>query len=200
MMMGGKGDPIVVWADHDYFAEKIISKAYADGLCANNQYLTQSEASLITSLDSHDGNALNVLGTNDFSYFQYFTNAELISTYSIQSNGHSQYKNSLIILSPNTVNNWIPGVRRFAYCRIVLLSSTPRPLFNAGSAPYRASATRFYECRYAKIYVPDGSVEAWQPYVDCAAECPSWMSNNDITLHAISELSALELSKIKIPY
>lgn len=201
MMMGGKHDPIVVYANHDKIAEYIVNQQYDLGLCASNEYLTQSEAALVQTIDSGLG-GVTVLKEKDkdYSYFQWFINAQIVSTYS-----HSVY-GGFVIVPPRAINDYDLGLRRFKNSsKIVLLSHIPKPLFSAyqGSMieynrPY--GGIMLYEINDALIYVPDESFAGWQPYIDAAVNCPSWMFNTGITLHRISELSALELSKIKIPY
>ena len=200
MMMGGKGDPIVVWADHDKIAEYIVKQQYDLGLCASDKYLTQSEAALVETINS-DGKVGHISAKDaDFSYFQWFVNAEIVSTYS-----YWVYY-ALLVVPPNAINLYTPvGIKRFTSSKIVLLSSVPTPLFNYSTSqypdgPYRANVNRFYELKNSSIYVPDNSYDDWMPYIDVSQYCPSWMSNTGITLHRISELSASELSKIKIPY
>ena len=198
MMMGGKGDPIVVWADHDKIAEYIVNQQYDLGLCASNEYLTQSEAALVETINS-TGKVTSVYQKDsDYSYFQWFVNAEIVSTYSYG------ISNGFIVVPPKAINDYEKpcGVRRFRNgSKIVLLSHQPRPLFNATPATeYTARYTTFYELNGDLIYVPDDSYEGWLPYIEASVNCVSWMSNDGITLHRISELSALELSKIKIPY
>ena len=196
--MGGKGDPIVVWADHDKIAEYIVNQQYDLGLCVSNEYLTQSEAALVETINSAGKVTAISAKDMDFSYFQWFINAEIVSTYSYGIYG------GFIVVPPKAINDYQKpcGVRRFRNgSTIVLLSHQPRPLFNATPATeYTAQYTTFYELNGALIYVPDESYDGWLPYIEAAVNCPSWMRNTGITLHRISELSASELSKIKIPY
>lgn len=198
--MGGKGDPIVVWADHDKIAEYIVNQQYDLGLCASNEYLTQSEAALVQMINS-DGKVTSVYQKDsDFSYFQWFVNAQIQSTYSYVVFG------VFIIVPPRAIDDFDLGLRRLKNSKIVLLSHVPKPIFSAD----RGKATVYnriygngymtYEITNSSIYVPDDSYEGWLPYIEAAVNCPSWMGNTGITLHRISELSALELSKIKIPY
>lgn len=198
-MMGGKGDPIVVWADHDKIAEYIVNQQYDLGLCASNEYLTQSEAALVQMINLEGKVTYVNQKDSDYSYFQWFVNAEIQSTYSYSVFG------GFIIVPPRAIDDFDLGLRRFENSKIVLLSHTPKPLFSA----YRENMTEYnrlyggymtYEITNALIYVPDDSYEGWLPYIEAAVNCPSWMGNTGITLHRISELSALELSKIKIPY
>lgn len=197
--MGGKGDPIVVWADHDKIAEYIVNQQYDLGLCANNEYLTQSEAALVETINSNGKVTFVYQKDSDFSYFQWFINAKIVSTYSYSVGG------AFLVVPPRTIDDYDLGFMRFRDSKIVLLSHVPKPIFSA----YRENATvynRIYggamiqEINNSSIYVPDDSYEGWLPYIEAAVNCPSWMSNTGITLHRISELSALELSKIKIPY
>ena len=199
MMMGGKGDPIVVWADHDKIAEYIVNQQYDLGLCASNEYLTQSEAAFVQMINSTGKVTSLYQKDSDYSYFQWFVNAEIQSTYSYVVSG------GLIIVPPRAIDDYDLGLRRFQKSKIVLLSHTPKPLFSA----FQNNMTEYnrlyggymtYEITNSLIYVPDDSFAGWQPYIDAAVNCPSWMGNTGITLHRISELSASELSKIKIPY
>ena len=199
MMMGGKGDPIVVRANHDKIAEYIVNQQYDLGLCASNEYLTQSEAALVQTIDTTSLAQYPNEIDKDFSYFQWFVNAQIVSTYSYTA------RNIFIVVAPRTINDYDLGLLRFQNSKIVLLSHVPKPIFSA----YSNNATVYnriyggnmtYEINNALIYVPDDSYEGWLPYIEAAVNCPSWMGNTGITLHRISELSALELSKIKIPY
>ena len=199
MMMGGKGDPIVVWADHDKIAEYIVNQQYDLGLCASNEYLTQSEAALVETINSNGKVTFVYQKDSDYSYFQWFINAKIDSTYSYGVSG------AFLVVPPRTIDDYDLGFLRFSNSKIVLLSHVPKPIFSA----YRENATVYnriyggnmtYEITNALIYVPDDSYEGWLPYIEAAVNCPSWMGNTGITLHRISELSALELSKIKIPY
>ena len=199
MMMGGKGDPIVVWADHDKIAEYIVNQQYDLGLCASNEYLTQSEAALVQMINSNGKVTILNEKDKDYSYFQWFVNAEFQNTYSYFVYG------GFMIVPPRAIDDYDLGILRFRNSKIVLLSHVPKPIFSA----YRENATVYnriyggnmtYEITNALIYVPDDSYEGWLPYIEAAVNCPSWMSNTGITLHRISELSASELSKIKIPY
>lgn len=197
--MGGKGDPIVVWADHDKIAEYIVNQQYDLGLCASNEYLTQSEAALVQMINSSGKVTSLYQKDSDYSYFQWFVNAEIQNTYSYVVHG------GFIIVPPRAIDDFDLGLRRFQNSKIVLLSHVPKPIFSATSA----NATVYnriyggymtYEITNSLIYVPDDSFAGWQPYIDAAVNCPSWMGNTGITLHRISELTASELSKIKIPY
>ena len=197
MMMGGKGDPIVVWADHDKIAEYIVNQQYDLGLCASNEHLTQSEAALVQMINSNGKVTILNEKDKDYSYFQWFVNAEIQNTYSYVVYG------GFIIVPPRAIDDYDLGLRRFKNSKIVLLSHVPKPIFSAYNATvynriYGGNMT--YEITNSLIYVPDDSYEGWLPYIEAAVNCPSWMSNTGITLHRISELSALELSKIKIPY
>lgn len=195
MMMGGKHDPIVVYADHDKIAEYIVNQQYDLGLCASNEYLTQSEAKLVQIISS-EGKVTNLLPKDkDFSYFQFFVNAEIASTYSYAISG------AFIIVPPVAINNYQCGVRRFKSSKIVLLSHTPTPLFYYYPAgQYNTTSNRFIENINSSIYVPDDSFNDWQPYIDAAVNSPSWAQSSGITLHRISELTDEERAKIKIPY
>ena len=199
--MGGKGDPIVVWADHDKIAEYIVNQQYDLGLCASNEYLTQSEAALVETINSL-AEVTNIRAKDtDFSYFQWFVNAQIQSTYSYGIGG------AFLVVPPKAINDFDLGLRRFTNSKIVLLSHVPKPIFSA----YRETATVYnriyggnmtmtYEITNSLIYVPDDSFAGWQPYIDAAVNCPSWMSNTGITLHRISELTAVEQARIKISY
>lgn len=196
-MMGGESDPIVVWANHDKIAEYIVNQQYDLGLCASNEYLTQSEAALVQMINSIGKVTSLYQKDSDYSYFQWFVNAEIQSTYSYDVYG------GFIIVPPRAIDDYDLGLRRFKNSKIVLLSHVPKPIFSAHNATvynriYGGNMT--YEITNSLIYVPDDSYEGWLPYIEAAVNCPSWMSNTGITLHRISELSALELSKIKIPY
>lgn len=199
MMMGGKGDPIVVWADHDKIAEYIVNQQYDLGLSASNEYLTQSEAALVETINSNGKVTSAYQKDSDFSYFQWFINTKIVNTYSYGIGG------AFLVVPPRAIDDFDLGLLRFQNSKIVLLSHVPKPIFSA----YRENATvynRIYggnmmqEIKNSSIYVPDDSYEGWLPYIEAAVNCPSWMGNTGITLHRISELSALELSKIKIPY
>lgn len=200
MMGGAETDPIVVWADHDKIAECIVNESYAAGLCASDQYMRMSEAALVQSIDTN-GKVTSVNGKDtDYSYFQWFVNAQIVSTYSYVVYG------GFLIVPPRAIDVFDCGVRRFKNGKIVMLSHTPKPIFsvNVGETsteynrPY--GGVMMYEITNSQIYVPDDSFTGWQPYIDAAVNSPSWMVNTGITLHRISELTDEERAKIKIPY
>ena len=198
-MMGGKGDPIVVWADHDKIAEYIVNQQYDLGLCASNEYLTQSEAALVQMINSNGKVTILNEKDKDYSYFQWFVNAEFQNTYSYVVFG------GFMIVPPRAIDDYDLGILRFKNSKIVLLSHTPKPLFSV----YQENMTEYnrlyggnmtYEITNSLIYVPDDSYEGWLPYIEAAVNCPSWMGNTGITLHRISELTAEEQARIKISY
>lgn len=198
-LMGGvdERDFVLVEATHCGLTARILRDSYNAGWIASPDRLMMSEAKNILTIDTMNPSFAGSRNTyTDFSWFQYLENVNIVSTYSYW------YYHGFLIVPPYAVS-LLPGIRRFGYYKIILLSRNPRPLFNESginASRYDAERTLFYEDNYSTIYVPDDSYDAWLPYIQASANCPSWMSNNGITCARISDLTAEEQARIKIPY
>ena len=198
MMMGAAGakDFVLIEATQNAITARILQDSYNAGWIASPDRLMMSEAPNILTIDTSNLAASCYVNT-DFSWFQYLENVEIINTYSYGCSS------AFVLVPPAAVTTThILGIRRIKNSKIVLLQRTPCPIFPSNPAtPYNHNYLyRNIENTGSIYYVPDDSYEGWLPYIEAAVNCPSWMGNTGITLHRISELSALELSKIKIPY
>lgn len=198
-LMGGAGarDFVLVEATQNGMTARILQDSYDTGWIASPDRLMMSEAPNILTINTNGLTASSFSASaNDFSWWQYLENAEIVDTYSY----HFRY--AFIVVPPDAVNRTM-NIRRFQNSKIVLLQRTPFPVFYAnGGSGYNYGDNHFrnYEDQGSTFYVPDESYNDWLPYVEAAANCPSWMSNTGITCARISDLTAEEQAKIKIPY
>ncbi len=198
MMMGAAGekDLVLVEATQNAITARILQDSYNAGWIASPDRLMMSEAPNILTINTKDLNGVS-FANNDFSWFQYLENVEIISTYSYVC------RYAFVLVPPVAVTTThILGIRRLKSSKIVLLQRTPCPIFPSDPiTPYNhASAYRDIENTNSTYYVPDESYEDWLPYVEAAVNCPSWAGNTGITCARISELTAVEQARIKISY
>lgn len=199
-LMGGAGerDIVIAVATQNAMTARILQDSYNAGWIASPDRLMLSEAKNILTIDTNGLTASSFISSaNDFSWFQYLENVEIINTYSYI------YRYVFALIPPNAVTTThILGIRRFQLSKIVLLQRTPCPIFPSSPVtPYNhGNFGRNIENTNSTYYVPDDSYEGWLPYIEAAVNCLSWMHNTGITCARISDLTAEEQARIKIPY
>ncbi len=199
-LMGGAGerDIVIAVATQNAMTARILQDSYNAGWIASPDRLMMSEAPNILTIDTSGLTSLSLnVDVNDFGWFQYLENVEIINTYSYE------YRYVFALIPPNAVTTThILGIRRFQSSKIVLLQRTPCPIFPSNQVtPYTHSYySKNIENKNSTYYVPDDSYNDWLPYVEAAAYCQSWMGNDGITCARISDLTAEEQARIKIPY
>lgn len=199
-LMGGvdERDIVIAVATQNAITARILQDSYNAGWIASPDRLMLSEAPNILTIDTTDLTASSYGSEhNNFSWFQYLENVEIISTYSYGCSS------AFVLVPPLAVTTThILGLRRIKSSKFVLLQRTPCPIFPSNPiTPYNhASSYRNIENTNSTYYVPDESYEDWLPYVEAAVNCPSWAANTGITCARISDLTAEEQARIKIPY
>lgn len=198
-LMGGVGerDIVIAVATQNAMTACILQDSYNAGWIASPDRLMMSEAPNILTIDTS-----NLTGSsygsaqNNFSWFQYLENVEIISTYSYGCSG------AFMLVPPNAITSVHRlGVRRIKSSKIVLLQRTPIPIFYTYPATnYTTTIARCIENTNSTFYVPDDSYNDWLPFIEAAANSPSWTASTGITCARISDLTAEEQARIKIPY
>lgn len=198
-LMGGvdERDIVIAVSTQNGITARILQDSYNAGWIASPDRLMLSEAKNILTIDTNGLTASSFISSaNDFSWFQYLENVEIVNTYSYGCDS------AFVLVPPNAITSVHRlGVRRIKSSKIVLLQRTPIPIFYTYPATnYTTTIPRCIENTNSTFYVPDDSYNDWLPYIEAAANSPSWTSSTGITCARISDLTAEEQARIKIPY